>query len=284
MTDKPYSFGMSFNYGAPPQSKVEVPPKPRILFEVCPLCDSRGIGLLRSADCAAHPLYLPVVARMMNWLRCDDCSHVFTDGYFTSEVLNVIFEKTNEHQKPGWNFEQQRFVSARMVGSVAKLCKDGAWLDVGFGDGSLLLTAEEFGFAPVGLDMRPSSVAALLKLGIEAHCADVATLDEPGRYSVVSMADVLEHMPFPRKGLAAAHRLLKPDGVLFVSMPNYDCGAWRLLDATNTNPYWGEIEHYHNFSRARLYALLDEMGFDPIRYGVSERYRICMEVLARKRS
>lgn len=284
MTDKPYSFGMSFNYGAPPQSKVDVPPKPRILFEICPLCDSCGFGLLRSADCAAHPLYLPVVARMMNWLRCDDCSHVFTDGYFTPEVLNVIFEKTHEHQKPGWNFEQQRFVSARMVGSIAKLSKDGTWLDVGFGDGSLLLTAEEFGFAPVGLDLRPSSVAALLKLGIEAHCADVATLDEPGRYSVVSMADVLEHMPFPREGLAAAHRLLKPDGVLFVSMPNYDCGAWRLLDATNTNPYWGEIEHYHNFSRARLYALLDEMGFDPIRYGVSERYRICMEVLARKRS
>jgi 2-polyprenyl-3-methyl-5-hydroxy-6-metoxy-1,4-benzoquinol methylase len=36
------------------------------------------------------------------------------------------------------------------------------------------------------------------------------------------MADVLEHMPFPKTGLAAAHRLRRPDGVLFLSMPNMD--------------------------------------------------------------
>jgi hypothetical protein len=44
----------------------------------------------------------------------------------------------------------------------------------------------------------------------------------------------------------------------------------------------GSIEHYHNFSRSRLYALLRETGFEPVRYGISERYRACMEVIARK--
>jgi hypothetical protein len=48
------------------------------------------------------------------------------------------------------------------------------------------------------------------------------------------------------------------------------------------NPYWGEIEHYHNFGRRRLYALLEEHGFEPARYGVSFRYRACMEVIARR--
>jgi len=89
-------------------------------------------------------------------------------------------------------------------------------------------------------------------------------------------------MPFPKEGLSAAHRLLQPDGVLFVSMPNYDCMAWRLLDAGNANIYWGELEHFHNFSRARLYALLEEQGFEPVHYAVSERYRACMEVIARR--
>ena len=58
---------------------------------------------------------------------------------------------------------------------------------------------------------------------------------------------------------------------------------WRLLDAAKVNPYWGELEHYHNFSRARLYALLKECGFEPIHYTISERYRVCMEVIARRR-
>ena len=51
----------------------------------------------------------------------------------------------------------------------------------------------------------------------------------------------------------------------------------------NVNPYLGELEHYHNFSRTRLVSLLDVYGFDVVRYGISERYRVCMEIVAIKR-
>jgi hypothetical protein len=36
--------------------------------------------------------------------------------------------------------------------------------------------------------------------------------------------------------------------------------VWRLLHANKVNPYWAEIEHYHNCSRKRLYAFLQEHG------------------------
>jgi SAM-dependent methyltransferase len=258
------------------------PPKPRIPFAGCPLCQSRNTKPLRSGDCSRHPLYHPVAPPNMQWLRCGDCVHVFTDGYFSPAAIELIFSRTHENQKPGWAFERQRPISARMVERVARYAETGAWLDVGFGNGSLLFTAEEWGFTPVGLDLRPSSVEALQKIGIEAHCVDVTALAGSERFNVISMADVLEHMPFPQPGLEAAHRLLRRDGILFVSMPNYDCAAWRLLDATNANPYWGELEHYHNFSRARLYALLTQVGFAPLHYAISERYRVCMEVVARR--
>jgi 2-polyprenyl-3-methyl-5-hydroxy-6-metoxy-1,4-benzoquinol methylase len=272
---------VKFSYG-PAERTTSVPPKPRILFEGCPLCASRNMALLRKADCSHHPLYRPIIAPIMTWLRCNDCSHVFTDGYFSSEVSAVIFDKTHDNQKPGADFERQRYISARMVASVAQYVKNGSWLDVGFGNGSLLLTAEEWGFTPIGIDLRPSSIEAMKRLGmIEASCVDLTALEGENRFSVISMADVLEHMPFPRDGLAAASRLLSPEGILFVSMPNYNCGAWRLLDAHNANPYWGEIEHFHNFSRSRLYALTKDMGFEVIQYGISERYRACMEVILR---
>ena len=69
----------------------------------------------------------------------------------------------------------------------------------------------------------------------------------------------------------------------FLSMPNSDCHVWRRLDEQGENPFWGELEHYHNFGRRRLYQLLESQGFEPIRYGVSERYYMCMEVIAKKR-
>lgn len=90
-------------------------------------------------------------------------------------------------------------------------------------------------------------------------------------------------MPYPKDGLRAAHRLLGENGVLFASMPNTQSMAWRALNESNANPYWGEIEHYHNFGRDRLYELLRESGFEPVRYGISERYRACMEVIAPRR-
>jgi 2-polyprenyl-3-methyl-5-hydroxy-6-metoxy-1,4-benzoquinol methylase len=136
------------------------------------------------------------------------------------------------------------------------------------------------GIHPVGVDLRKDNVEVLASLGYEAHRLPVETLDHDGRYSVVSMADVLEHLPFPKTALAAARRLLRQGGALFLSMPNMDSMVWRLLHANNVNPYWGEIEHYHNFTRSRLHALLAEHGFDAVEYGVSERYRACMEVIA----
>jgi hypothetical protein len=66
-------------------------------------------------------------------------------------------------------------------------------------------------------------------------------------------------------------------------MPNSESVLWTAMNQSNANPYWGEIEHYHNFGRTRLYSLLEEAGFEPVRYGISERYRACMEVIARKR-
>ena len=255
--------------------------RPRLLYESCPLCQSRDMRKLRTGDCSNHPLYQPIVPKVMNWMECSDCGHAFTDGYLSPEVMAVVFSRTHENQRPGFQFEAQRMVSSKMVERVARFAENGRWLDVGFGNGSLLFTAQEWGFDPVGLDLRRESVEAMEKLGIEAHCIDIFDLKE-GQYSVISMADVLEHLPFPKKGLEAAHRVLAPEGILFLSMPNYKCLAWQLLDLENDNPYWGELEHFHNFSRARLYSLLEEHGFAPLLYNVSQRYRVCMEVIARR--
>ena len=219
----------------------------------------------------------------MNWHECRSCGHVFTEGYFDAKAASLVFSKTQPNQTVGHDMERQRPVSARMVERIAHYAQGGGWLDVGFGNGSLLFTAEEWGYVPAGLDLRKENVDALKQLGYEAHCLTIEELDGRERFNVISMADVLEHMPFPKTGLAAARRLMRQGGVLFLSMPNMENMVWRLLHANKVNPYWGEIEHYHNFSRKRLYALLQEHGFQPVEYHVSERYRVCMEVIAVKR-
>ena len=276
---EPEAFAVLPSVAEPPEvARIE-----RIAFLACPLCDSEDIPPVLGADCSKHPLYQPSLPPVMNWHECRACGHVFTEGYFDAAAAAVIFAKTQPNQTVGYDMERQRPVSARMVERVARYAPNGTWLDVGFGNGSLLFAAEEWGYAPVGLDLRKHSVQAMKQLGFEAHCLPIEKLNHDERYSVVSMADVLEHMPFPKAGLVAARWLLRPGGVLFLSMPNMENMVWRLLHANKVNPYWGEIEHYHNFTRKRLYALLEEHGFQPVDYHVSERYRVCMEVIAVKK-
>jgi protein O-GlcNAc transferase len=255
----------------------------RIFYRACPLCGSTDIPAIIGADCSKHPIYRPGLPPVMNWHECRGCGHVFTEGYFDAKAAALIFAKTQPSQTVGYDMERQRPVSARIVERIARRVSQGRWLDVGFGNGSLLFAAEEWGYTPVGLDLRKDNVDTLKLLGYEAHCLPIEDLDQSDSYHVISMADVLEHVPYPKGALAAAQKLLRQEGVLFLSMPNMDNMVWRLLHANGVNPYWGEIEHYHNFSRKRLCALLQSQGFQPVEYSVSERYRVCMEVIALKK-
>lgn len=255
----------------------------RILFLRCPLCESTKIINTVIGDCSRHPLYNSVLNPKIQWQQCSDCLHIFTEGYYTDDVCKLIFAQTHEHQRVGGLIEQNRYIASKMVEKVLPFVSEGAWLDVGFGNGSLLFTAQEYGFKPIGIDIRVDNVEMLNALGIESYCEDLSSVSIAEKVSVISMADVLEHIAYPKNALLVANSLLKEHGVLLVSMPNTECLLWKMLSEQNVNPYWGEMEHYHNFSRTRFYALLNEFGFEPVRYGISERYRLCMEVVSVKR-
>ena len=255
----------------------------RILYQGCPLCRSKNCISHENGFSSKHELHEKKLNPIILWLKCRRCGHIFTDGYHSKDASNILFEKKgNEKLNIGHNLEQNRIISARIIETVLPFCKEGIWLDVGFGNASLLFTAQEYGFEPVGVDLRLENVRLLQTLGLEAHGMQLEDVDKKGQCSVLSLMDVLEHVPFPKKLLATVHSLLEENGILLLSMPNADSMVWKILNHANANPYWNEIEHYHNFGKKRLYALLRECNFKPLRYGVSERYRIGMEVIAIK--
>jgi protein O-GlcNAc transferase len=186
------------------------------------------------------------------------CGHVFTDGYFDANAASIGFATTQPNQTVGSDMERQRPVSARIVARVARRMPEGRWLAVGSGNGSLLFTAEEWGFTPAGLDLRVANVRALKQLGYEAHCLPIEVLDHNACYSVISMADLLEHMPFPKPGLAAAHRLLRPEAMLFFSMPEHGLEAAARQQG---QALLGRDRALSHFSRKRLMCYCKTMAY-----------------------
>lgn len=254
----------------------------RHIYTACPLCAATRFEPVCEGDCTKHAIYDKRLSPTITWVSCASCGHVFTHGYFTDEACEILFSRTHDNQKVGYEIETNRIISARIISRVLPYQKQGRWLDVGFGNGSLLFTAKEFGFHPIGVDLRKENVATMTRLGFEAHCEDIQTLALDEVCQVISLMDVLEHVPHPRPFMEAIVRLLDQGGVCLLSMPNTEQILWDLMTSNNANPYWGEIEHYHNFTRTRLYDFLAEFGLVPKQYGISERYKACMEVVFAK--
>ena len=260
-----------------------------IRFEACPLCAIADTVLLRSDSCENHPIWQPGLPLKLDWMHCQVCQHIYSRNYFTAQGLVLLFSKAHPMQVTGLNLDQERARWAPTVERIQNHLQQQAWmgesmvwLDVGCGAGGLVITAAEYGFSAIGLDSRLQAVERIEALGYSAVVGDLTELQVTDPVSVISLADVLEHVPFPREALKRVHAALIPGGLVMVSCPNLDSGSWRKANADGINPYWSELEHHHNFSRASLMRLLAQEGFIPVDYSISTRYKSCMEVIARR--
>jgi SAM-dependent methyltransferase len=89
--------------------------------------------------------------------------------------------------------------------------------------------------------------------------AVVAAGFDGGSFDAVTMWHALEHVPDPVATLALARRLLRPGGVLYVSVPNLDS---LLADVGGTLWCYADIpRHLTHFSPAGLEARMRVAGF-----------------------
>jgi len=245
----------------------------------CPLCGHESHDDVGAAPCDRHPLWRPGLPTQMRWRQCRQCHHVFTGDHFEQHEFDLLF--ADDAEPPGTP-DERRYVWAPTVRNVAAIIPPPArWLDVGCGDGCALFVADEWGYEIAGVDTRAGSVENLTRRGF-AGFTDIATAGND--YDIVSMFDVLEHVPDPPAMLDAVRGALTEGGLFVVSCPNMDSEAWRELDAAGRNPYWGEIEHLHNFTRSRLQSLLRDCGFTPISFNIPKRWMLGMEIVARRSS
>ena len=264
------------------EKKIENYIKARIPYESCPLCRSKNFVKSTVGDCSKHTLYHSKVPPKMQWMNCEDCKHQFIDSYLTDEANELIFSNSKNYLKVGADMRKNRFIASRIIEKVLPYKSKGVWLDVGFGDGNLLFTANEYGFEPIGVDLRKDNVSTMKTLGIQSYCDLVQNIEFEKPISVVSMMDVVEHIPYPKEVLLSIHSKMEKNGCLLISMPNAESWGWKALTAAKKNLYFNSIEHCHNFTKTRLEFLLNECEFSVKRYGISERYVFGMEIIAQK--
>ncbi|HOU36490.1 MAG TPA: methyltransferase domain-containing protein, partial [Candidatus Omnitrophota bacterium] len=76
--------------------------------------------------------------------------------------------------------------------------------------------------------------------------------------------DVLEHIRDPRAFLTEIHRILKPDGILYLAMPDFSglhYRVMRMIAYFNHKNYFVLPHHIFHFTPQTLEKLLHEAGF-----------------------
>ena len=134
-------------------------------------------------------------------------------------------------------------------------------LDVGCATGMFLEVAREEGWSARGLDISDYALGRARSKGfaVERGTLPGATLPE-GAFDLLTLWDVIEHVPDPSATLAACHRLLAPGGLLVMSTP--DAGS---LPARVLGSRWLGFrcldEHLYFFTRPHMTRLLAKAGF-----------------------
>ncbi|RYG04026.1 MAG: class I SAM-dependent methyltransferase [Chitinophagaceae bacterium] len=139
---------------------------------------------------------------------------------------------------------------------------DRKLLDIGAGTGDFLSEANKKGWATTGFE--PDSAAQNIALSKGVHLVD--DLDSLPNYSfdAITMWHVLEHVPDVNQQIRQLKRLLKPNGLLVIAVPNY-----KSYDASLYGEFWAAYDvprHLTHFSKTSVSKLFDVHGMKLIRY------------------
>lgn len=225
----------------------------------CPVCGGHRFRYLFSV--ANHRL-----------VRCSECNFNFLNPQPSDEELAAIYtrdyflgsgiaEKETTFGQLKLRTADTHLDALATAGGVSS----GNLLEIGCGNGSMLVAAARRGFAVTGVEYSSHACEharqrlASENLPGEVICGEVEVISSRvGQFDACVIADVIEHVRDPATFVRQIYQLLRPGGMFFVATPSLDSWSAHIMGAR-----WMEFkpEHLSYFSRKTLESLLFSQGF-----------------------
>lgn len=226
----------------------------------------------------------------MQQRRCCRCETQYVSPRPPAEMLGAFYAQSENYRywakyifpksveaRRGQLFRPR----AQMVGKLlsAREAAGGTLVEVGAAHGLFCDEARKLGLFSriVAIEPTPDLADACRKLGletIEAPYEDVA-LNEGA--DVVACFEVLEHLFDPAAFLKWAHRILRPDGILFLTCPN-SAGFETLVLKEKSDTV--DHEHLNLFTPQSLKMLAEACGYADV--SVTTPGRLDVEIVQQK--
>ena len=163
-------------------------------------------------------------------VRCMECGLVYRNPAERRELLHDtyagdapprdVMAALREAQRPAYRAQAFRLTS--VVG------RRGSGLEVGSYVGAFLAAARESGWQFEGLDVNAQVNAFVREHNHTVHDGELEQFRPDRTFDAVAIWNTFDQVADPGATARAALRLLRPDGVLAIRVPNGDCYAsWR---------------------------------------------------------
>jgi len=114
-------------------------------------------------------------------------------------------------------------------------------LDVGCGNGSFVDAAMEQGYNIKGIELSQTAVDIAQAFNLPVQNVDFFSSEiEVSSFDVLSMFEVIEHLPDPVRFLKRAEQVVKPGGLIYLTTPNF-----KSLDRRVLGKSWNVFHREH---------------------------------------
>ena len=142
-------------------------------------------------------------------------------------------------------------------------------LDIGSGPGLFLDKGQKRGWKVKGIEpsIQASSYSRdVLNLDISEEFLDSTTASKFGKFDVINLGEVLEHIPDPFEFLGLIHSMLNDGGIVCIIVPNdFNPIQLFLKDELGFDQWWIDPPHHLNyFDFDSLERLVFNFGFEVI--------------------
>ncbi|MDY6938519.1 MAG: class I SAM-dependent methyltransferase [Cyanobacteriota bacterium] len=187
--------------------------------------------------------------------RCQNC------GFFQCSRLDNVLSFYEQLEDIGYEeTRDERMLQARkLLETLQKYRSSGTLLDIGAGSGILVEAALEMGYDAQGIEPSRWLQEQARKYQLPVRLGHFPDPNCRQTYGIVTLIDVIEHVPNPAEVVAGVAEILSEDGIVAVATPDVNSIAARILQWK----WWHfRVAHIGYFNTQTLDRIMETAGFE----------------------